>query len=119
MQKNTYGKIGEIIAADFLKKKGYKIVACNYKNLIGEIDIIARDPIDKSCLVFVEVKTRASLAFGDPAEAVNFYKQRKIRQVATAYLKQHHLLDTNFRFDVITIVGTQQDYEIRHIENAF
>ena len=89
MQKNTYGKIGEIIATNYLKQKGYKIIANNYKNPIGEIDIIAQD---KNYLVFVEVKTRISRAFGDPAEAVNYFKQQKIRQVATMYLKQHNLL---------------------------
>lgn len=116
MQKNTYGKIGEIIATNYLKQKGYKIVANNYKNPIGEIDIIARD---KDLLVFVEVKTRISRAFGDPTEAVNFYKQQKIRQVATMYLKQHHMLETNCRFDVVAILGQKGDEDVRHIENAF
>ena len=116
MQKNTYGKVGEAIATDFLKQKGYKIIANNYKNKIGEIDIIAKDG---DCLVFVEVKARMSRAFGDPAEAVNYYKQQKIRNVATLYLKQHHMLETNCRFDVLSILGQQTDAEIRHIENAF
>ena len=116
MQTNTYGKVGEIIATDYLKQKGYKIIANNHKNKIGEIDIIAKD---HDFLVFVEVKTRMSRAFGDPAEAVNTQKQYKIRQVATLYLKQHRMLETNCRFDVISILGTPQDYEIRHIKNAF
>lgn len=116
MQKNTYGKIGEIIATNYLKQKGYKIIANNYKNPIGEIDIIAQD---KNYLVFVEVKTRISRAFGDPAEAVNRFKQQKIRQVATMYLKQHNLLQTNCRFDVVAILGQNGDEDVRHIENAF
>lgn len=116
MQKNTFGKVGEIIATNFLKSKGYKIVANNYKNSIGEIDIIAKD---KDYLVFVEVKTRLSSAFGDPAEAVNNIKQHKIRQVATFYLKQHKQLETNCRFDVISIIGSVENHTIRQIENAF
>ena len=116
MQKNTYGKVGEIIATNYLKQKGYKIIANNYKNPIGEIDIIAQD---KNYLVFVEVKTRISRAFGDPAEAVNYFKQQKIRQVATMYLKQHNLLQTNCRFDVVAILGQNGDEDVRHIENAF
>ncbi len=116
MQTNTYGKVGEIIATNYLKQKGYKIIANNYKNKIGEIDIIAKD---KDFLVFVEVKTRMSRAFGDPAEAVNLQKQYKIRQVATLYLKQHRMLEANCRFDVISIVGQLENHKIRHIPNAF
>ena len=116
MQKDTYGKVGEIIAAKHLQSKGYKIIAKNYKNELGEIDLIAKHG---DYLVFVEVKTRLSKAFGSPLEAVNLHKQNKIRQVATFYLKQHKLLDTNCRFDVVSIVGQIDDYEITHIENAF
>ena len=83
MQKNIYGKTSEIIAANFLKKKGYKIITTNYKNKIGEIDIIAKD---KKLIVFVEVKARSSKAFGHPLEAIDERKQFKIRQVAQLYL---------------------------------
>ena len=67
MQTNVYGKRSEIIAADYLKKKGYKILETNYKNKVGEIDVIAKD---KDYIVFVEVKARMSQAFGHPFEAV-------------------------------------------------
>ena len=50
MQKNTYGKVGEIIATNYLKQKGYKIIANNYKNPIGEIDIIAQDTIEQDII---------------------------------------------------------------------
>lgn len=116
MQKNTYGKIGEIIATNYLIEQGFKIIANNYKNPIGEIDIIAKE---KDYLVFIEVKTRMSRAFGDPMEAVNIAKQNKIRQVATLYLKQHRLMETNCRFDVISVLGSSEDAEVRHIKNAF
>ena len=115
MQKNIFGKKGEIIAKNFLKKKKYKIIKMNYKNIIGEIDIIAKQ---MNYLVFVEVKTRTSNAFGDPAEAVDENKQNKIRQVATMYLKENGLLDTPCRFDVVAIIDDSVA-EIRHIENAF
>ena len=115
MQKNIYGKTSEIIAANFLKKKGYKILAMNYKNKIGEIDIIAKD---QKCIVFVEVKARSSKAFGHPLEAINNEKQLKIRRVAELYLITKHLTDNPCRFDAISILGTE-DYEIEHIENAF
>ncbi|MBR1988681.1 MAG: YraN family protein [Clostridia bacterium] len=114
-QKDTLGKKGEALVYAYLKNKGYKIIAKNYKNFLGEIDIIAKD---KDYLVFIEVKTRMSRAFGDPLEAVNKEKQFKIRQVATMYLKAKRMLDSNCRFDVIAVLG--DDFEdIRHIENAF
>ena len=116
MQKNTYGKKGEIIAANYLKKQKYKILEMNYKNKIGEIDIIAKD---KNLLVFVEVKTRYSKLFGDPLEAINAQKQAKIRSVATKYLMEHKLIDKiSIRFDAIAVLG-DSDYEIRHIKDAF
>lgn len=118
MQKNIYGKIGEQIAQKYLKSIGYKIIEANYKNRIGEIDIIAKDK-NKNFIVFVEVKTRMSRAFGDPSEAVNVQKQFKIRQVATMYLKSHQMLEANCRFDVVSIIGQADDCEITHIENAF
>ena len=86
MQKNIYGKKGEIIAANYLKKQKYKIIEMNYKNKIGEIDIIAKD---KDYLVFIEVKTRYSKMFGDPLEAIDEEKQFKIRNVATMYLMKN------------------------------
>jgi len=115
VQKNTYGKASEIIASNFLKAKGYKILATNYKNKIGEIDVIAKD---KKTLVFVEVKARNSKAFGHPLEAIDEQKQWKIRRVAELFLITKHLTGTPCRFDAISILGWE-DPEIEHIENAF
>ncbi len=115
MQTNIYGKRGEIIAANYLKKKGYKILAQNYKNRIGEIDIIA---LDGEYIVFVEVKTRMSRQFGDPLEAIDYRKQAKIRSVATCYLKANGLYDHNCRFDAIAVLGEGDD-DVRHIRDAF
>lgn len=106
------GKENEIIAKNFLKNKGYKIIECNYKNDIGEIDIIAKQ---KDVLVFVEVKYRTTNMYGLPREAVGKFKQQKIKQVATIYLQTNKLFDSKIRFDVIEILGD----EITHIENAF
>ena len=94
---------------------GYKIVETNYKNRIGEIDIIA---LDKSTIVFVEVKTRLSAAFGLPQEAVNLKKQQKIFNTAQLYLMQTHQFGKPCRFDVIAILG-DEDYKLNHIINAF
>ena len=115
MQKNLFGTKNEIIAANYLKNLGYKIIKLNYKTKIGEVDIIAKD---KNYLVFVEVKARVSRAFGDPAEAVNFQKQQKIRNVASLYLIKNKKQEENCRFDVVSILGNE-DIEIRHIIDAF
>ena len=106
------GAFGENLAIKYLKKQKYKIICSNYTNFIGEIDIIAKD---KKCLVFVEVKSRSTLEFGRPSEAVDENKQNKIREIATYYLKQNKLFDSPCRFDVIEVLGE----EINHIPNAF
>ena len=116
MQKNIFGKKGEIIAANFLKKKKFKILETNYKNKIGEIDIVAKH---KKYLVFVEVKSRSNREFGDPAEAVDEQKQFKIRQVAELYLIEHKQTEKLCRFDVVAIVDGQDELSVRHIEDAF
>ena len=106
------GTSGETLACNYLKKKGYKLIEGNYKNKIGEIDIIASK---KKVLIFVEVKTRSTLIYGNPSEAVNIYKQNKIRKVAEQFLLENKLDGFPCRFDVIEIVGDK----INHIENAF
>ena len=107
-----HGIIGEIEVANYLKTQGYKIIAMNYKNKIGEIDIVA---LDKNVIVFVEVKSRATLAFGRPCETVDFRKQQKIRKVAELYLLQKQKYYSDVRFDVVEVLGDK----INLIKNAF
>ena len=120
MSKRTaaVGKEGEDIAVDFLKKSGYRIVQRNYKNKLGEVDIIARD---KETLSFIEVKTRTSLAFGYPQEAITQAKQRQLNKVALSYLKQYNLLHTSARFDIVSILldNNHSAPEVSLIKNAF
>ena len=106
------GILGEDIAAKYLKKKHFKILERNHRNRVGEIDIVA---MHKKILVFVEVKSRSTLEFGTPAEAVDERKQHKLRQVASLYLITHKY-DGPCRFDVIEVLDGQV---INHIENAF
>ena len=106
------GVSGEMLAINYLKKNKYKILEQNYKNKIGEIDIIASQ---KDTLIFIEVKARSYKDFGSPCEAVDVRKQNKIRLVASGYLKEKRLFDTPVRFDVIEIL----DDKINYIENAF
>lgn len=115
MQKNIYGKRSEIIASDYLKKKGYKILETNYKNKVGEIDVIAQDG---EYIVFVEVKARLSQKFGHPFEAINERKQQKIHAVASLYMVKHGIYGKLCRFDAISILGLENP-EITHIVDAF
>lgn len=112
------GNIGESLAVKFLKNKHYKILQTNYSCPLGEIDIVAKDG---DTIVFVEVKTRASLKYGYPQEAITPQKMLHIQKSALFYLKQHRLLQcAPVRFDcvaILTLDGT--DAEINHIENIF
>ncbi|MGI5842069.1 MAG: YraN family protein [Christensenellales bacterium] len=112
MKNKIYGDKGEAKAVAFLKKNKKKILQTNYKNILGEIDIIFKD---KDFIVFCEVKSRSSEKFGRASLAVNTQKQNKIRNVALFYLKEHKLLETAVRFDVLEVY----EDEINHIENAF
>ncbi len=115
--RQRLGLCGEEIVADYLTQKGYTIVVKNYRCKAGEIDIIARDGAE---LVFIEVKTRSSLSFGSPAEAVTPRKQRQISRAAQWYLAEQQLFDVPARFDVIAVLGAdRKNMAIDHIDNAF
>ena len=101
--KKSLGSEGEALAAEFLRKKGYRIIAKNYKTFIGEIDIIAKDG---DTIVFLEVKTRTNETFGYPFEAVNDHKRRKIKNVALLFLKKIKE-EVPARFDVLSISSTR------------
>jgi putative endonuclease len=111
-----FGQEGESIAARHLKKCGYKILEQNYRNKIGEIDLVARDG---ETIVFVEVKTRRSDHFGSPKWAVTFQKQRKISMVALSYLKEFRLSGRKARFDVVTVLENGKKPAVEVIKNAF
>lgn len=113
------GELGEQVATNYLIARGYRIVERNFRCKGGEVDIIAREPGDKS-LVFIEVKARRSLAYGVPQLAVTPFKQRQISKAALTWLSQNHLLDSNARFDVIAILlHSDGNHAVEHIKNAF
>jgi putative endonuclease len=115
-RSQRYGEAGEALAARLLRKKGYQIVATNYRTPLGEIDIIARDG---DTIVFVEVKARQSGRFGAPKWAVTPRKQRKISMVALYYLKSTGQGQAKARFDVVSICSALQRPEVEIIRNAF
>lgn len=117
----SLGNYGERLAAIFLKRKGYFILEQSFRTRSGEIDIVA--VWRKRTVVFVEVKTWQSVLENDggPADRVDEKKQRKITHTAMVYMKQHRLLGTPGRADVIQIILEDSDgcLSIRHFENAF
>ena len=119
--RQELGAKGEGLAREMLEGKGFHIIEKNYRCKVGEIDLICRR---ENLLVFCEVKSRTSFAFGIPAEAVTNKKIRHIRRVASWYLSQGMRLnrlysDFDMRFDVVEVVFVGEQYEINHVENAF
>ncbi len=113
--KKMLGREGEDQAAEFLKKRGYKILDRNYNTRAGEIDIIA---LHDGTVVFIEVKTRTSDRYGAPELAVNQQKQRRMVRAALGYIKYKKLHQVPCRFDVVAITAADGgDPEL--IQNAF
>lgn len=121
------GAFGEQQAAAWLKRQGYRIVVTNYlaplgrsqtgRQLTGEIDIVAYDPT--GCLCFIEVKTRTSIQFAAPETAVDLRKQRQIIKTARVYRRLLRLADEQYRYDVVTVVLTDQTVELSILKNYF
>lgn len=118
-RNNIVGAWGESLAAEYLRKKRYKILATGYRSRFGEIDIIA---FNRTYLLFVEVKLRKSSSFAKAHEFVDHHKQERLRTTAAIYLSQNPT-SLQPRFDVIEIYapeGTETARpEIYHIEDAF
>ena len=112
---NELGVKGEVIALEFLEKKGYDILEINWRFEKTEVDIIARD---RNTLVIVEVKTRTSEDFGMPEDSVNKLKQKNLAIAAEEYLEQKNL-EVDVRFDVISITMKNSEAKVFHIKDAF
>ena len=113
-RKREVGDFGEEIIAQYLEKNGYRILDSNYSKPFGEIDIIA---IKDYLIAFVEVKTRKSDAFAYAAEAVDFYKQQRIRRASQSYLMENNMTDFLMTFDIAEVYLDTR--KINYIENAF
>lgn len=116
-KRHEIGKIGEKLAAKYLEQNNYKIIKQNFRCKQGEIDIIA---IDEQCkeqqIVFIEVKTRTSLEFGTPAEAVNKIKKQHIARTAKFFLYLNNIKGADIRFDTIEVLLSNNKYKINHIK---
>ncbi|MFJ4650322.1 YraN family protein [Nocardia sp. NPDC088792] len=116
-QHLALGAHGEELAARFLRDAGMEIVARNWRCRYGELDLIVRDG---DVTVFVEVKTRSSLVCGQPAEAVTYLKQQRIRRLALVWLHEQPGPWLHVRFDVISVlIRRAREPEIRHLQAVF
>ena len=118
-RNNLVGAWGETLAAQYLQKKRYRLLASQYRCRFGEIDLIV---CNKEYIVFVEVKLRKNDKFAQAAEFVNFAKQNRIRTTASFYLAENET-ELQPRFDVIEIYAPEGTAtvapEIYHMEDAF
>ncbi len=116
-QRINLGKRGEQEAVALLQTQGYKIIECNYRTKLGEIDIIAQD---NDTICFVEVRTKTSPDEGHPLESISPHKCRKLTQAAWCYLKEKNLTESNARFDVVAVVPSDDgEYKTELVKDAF
>jgi len=114
--RQQLGSRGEQAACDELRRRGYVILERRYRTRVGEIDIVARDG---AVTVFVEVKTRDGTAFGDGADAVTPWKQRRLWRMALDYVARHGLHDRPCRFDVVAVDVSGGTPSLEVYTNAF
>ena len=117
MRRRDTGVLGEKLAKDFLKKRGYRIIETNYRCPQGEIDIIAKQ---KDTLAFIEVRTKTSLEFGSPEESITSAKKERMKAAALHYQQMHNNLPQLWRIDVVAVELNQKGElsRIEVIENA-
>jgi putative endonuclease len=100
MKTRATGQLGEKLAQDFLKERGYRIVDTNYRTRDGEVDIIvSKDGV----LVFVEVRAKSSRTFGSPEESVTTRKKQKVVLVAQDYVQTHGMQESPWRIDFVAV----------------
>lgn len=114
-QHNDLGKIGEELAADYLRQNKYLILHTNWVYQKAEIDIIAQKD---NVLAIVEVKTRTTTDFGLPQEFVNPKKIRLLVKAVNEYIEQNDI-DAEARFDIISVFKEDGIFKVEHLEDAF
>lgn len=113
--RHNLGRTGEDIAEIYLVKKGYKIIERNFSCRQGEIDIIAKY---KEEVVFIEVKTRTNKKYGEPIDAITYYKKKHILKSIKYYLYIRKLEDVFVRIDVIEVYQKKDGFLVNHIKGA-
>jgi putative endonuclease len=114
---NQFGELGERIAARWLERQGYTVLARRWRSGHRDIDVIAER---EGVVAFVEVKTRAATEFGDPVEAVHAQKQRSLVRSAREWIARYDRADAqSYRFDVVGVLLRDRTVWVRHVESAF
>ncbi len=115
--RSRLGRSAEIKAAEELGRRGYRILASNYRQRFGEIDFVCEEG---GTIVFVEVRCKRTDEFGTPAESITRAKQEKLLNAAEHYLDEHDIRDRNCRFDVVEVVQQNGKLAVSNlIQDAF
>lgn len=114
--KKKRGEAGEQLALKHLSEKGYRLLVKNFRFERGEVDLIMEDGEE---IVFIEVKTRHSQAFGDPQDSITVRKQQQLRKIAEGYLNTQAIDQRSCRFDVVAVRISEGKPHITHLKNAF
>jgi putative endonuclease len=115
-RRQSLGRLGEELACEELKRRGYIVIDRRFRTRCGELDIVARDG---GILVFVEVRARSGCSFGTPFESVTWKKRQRLSRMAAAYLCVKCLSGVACRFDVVSIVEQPSGHTIELLRGAF
>ena len=116
LARQALGRAGEEIAARWLRRRGWRVLAERFRSGHRDVDLIVER---RGTIAFVEVKTRRATEFGDPVEAVSWRKRRELIRSATIWADRFGPRGAAYRFDVVGVVVVGADARIRHVENAF
>jgi len=110
------GDIGEKIAEEFLVEKGYQVLDRKFITRFGELDLVT---LDNGCVVFIEVKARTSMTFGNPEDSITPVKIERLEKAGLLWMQAHPSVPDDWRIDAIAILldSHQQPLEIRHFTN--
>jgi putative endonuclease len=114
--RQEFGELGERIAERWLKRQGWRVVQRRFRSGHRDIDLVVER---EGTVVFVEVKARRGLAFGDPVEAVNWSKQKELVRSASVWIDRHGRPAESYRFDVVGVLVEGDRVRVRHVANAF
>ncbi|MBP6773766.1 MAG: YraN family protein [Gemmatimonadaceae bacterium] len=115
-QRQALGLLGERIAARWMRRDGWRVVAHRFRSGHRDVDLIMQRERD---IAFVEVKARRGDQFGSPVEAVHFRKQRELSRSARVWVDRHGSSELSYRFDVIGVLISDSSVRVRHVPDAF
>lgn len=115
-RRRAIAREGEELACELLRRRGYRIEDRNFHCKGGELDVVASR---RDLLVFCEVKTRATLRWGEPAESVGWTKQQRLRHAAAAWCRKNRRTASEIRFDVVSILKDPDGTRVQWLRDAF